>query len=160
MNRYIYNGVSCLFLPMTLFAMFEVVMRYFFNRPTIWAWDINIQLFSAVVVLGSAHTLKQSGHVIMDIFVNRLRQRTRLIVNMAVYIVFFIAMGIAIWQVAIFAWQSILLQEEASTFFAPPVYPIKTGILIGVSVLFLQGISLFIRDLIAYRMLSKERGST
>lgn len=160
MNRYIYNGVSFLFLPMTLFAMFEVVMRYFFNRPTIWAWDINVQLFSAVVVLGSAHTLKQGGHVIMDIFVNRLPPRTRLIVNMAVYIVFFIAMGIAIWQVAIFARQSILLQEEASTFFAPPVYPIKTGILIGVSVLFLQGIGLFIRDLIAYRMLSKERGST
>ncbi len=158
-NQYTFNGVSILFVPMTLFAMFEVIMRYFFNSPTIWVWDINVQLFSAIVVLGGAHTLKQGGHVIMDIFVDRLPKRKRLVLNMAIYIIFFIVMAIAIWQVSIFAWQSILLREEASTFFAPPIYPIKTGILLGVTLLFLQGWVLFIRDLISFRALSKERGS-
>ncbi len=156
-NRYIYNGVSFLFVPMTLFAMFEVVMRYFFNSPTIWAWDINVQCFCAIVVLGGAHTLQQGGHVIMDILVNKLQKKTRLIVNMAVYTIFFIAIAIAIWQVAIFAWQSLALFEEASTLFAPPIYPIKIGILIGVSILFLQGVSQFVRDVMAYKMLSRER---
>jgi TRAP-type mannitol/chloroaromatic compound transport system permease small subunit len=157
MNRYIYNGVSFLFVPMTLIAMFEVVMRYFFNSPTIWAWDINVQCFCAIVVLGGAHTLQQGGHVIMDIFVNKLRKKTRLIINLCVYIVFFFAISIAIWQVGIFAWQSLIILEKASTIFLPPIYPIKIGILIGVSLLFLQGAGLFIRDLMAYRMLAKER---
>ncbi len=156
-NRYLYNGVSLLFVPMTLIAMFEVTMRYLFNMPTIWAWDINVQLFCAIVVLGGAHTLQQGGHVIMDILINRAHPKTRLVINMIVYMVFFVAMGIAIWQVAIFAWQSLSIFEEASTIFAPPIYPIKIGILIGVSVLFLQGITLFLRDLMAYRMLSKGR---
>ena len=156
-NEYIYKGVSFLFVPMTLMAMYEVVMRYFFNSPTIWVWDINVQCFCAIVVLGGAHTLQQGGHVIMDIIVNKLQQKTKLIVNLCVYVVFFFAMVIAIWQVSIFAWQSILLFEEGSTIFAPPLYPIKTGILVGVSILFLQGISLFIRDVMAYRMLSRER---
>ena len=156
-NKYIYNGVSFLFVPMTLAAMFEVVMRYFFNSPTIWAWDINVQCFCAIVVLGGAHTLQQGGHVIMDILVNKLQPKTRLIVNLCVYLVFFFAILIAIWQVGNFAWQSLILFEEASTIFAPPLYPIKIGILIGVSLLFLQGASLFIRDLMAYRILLKER---
>lgn len=156
-NEYIYKGVSFLFVPMTLMAMYEVVLRYFFNSPTIWVWDINVQCFCAIVVLGGAHTLQQGGHVIMDIIVNKLQQKTKLIVNLCVYVVFFFAMGIAIWQASIFAWQSILLFEEGSTIFAPPLYPIKTGILIGVSILFLQGIGLFIRDVMAYRMLSRER---
>lgn len=156
-NKYIYNGISFLFVPMTLMAMYEVAMRYFFNAPTIWAWDINVQCFCAIVVLGGAHTLKQGGHVIMDILVNKLSPRTKLRLNLIVYLVFFFAMVIAIWQVSIFAWQSILLFEEASTIFGPPLYPIKSGILIGVIILFLQGVSLFVRDIMAYRILSTKR---
>ncbi len=156
-NKYIYNGVSFLFVPMTLMAMYEVAMRYLFNAPTIWAWDINVQCFCAIVVLGGAHTLKQGGHVIMDILVNKLSPRTKLRLNLIVYLVFFFAMTIAIWQVSIFAWQSILISEEASTIFAPPLYPIKSGILIGVIILFLQGVSLFVRDVMAYRILSAKR---
>ena len=44
-NKYISDGLSLLFVPMTLIAMYEVVMRYFFNSPTTWVWDINVQLF-------------------------------------------------------------------------------------------------------------------
>ena len=76
-NRHISNGVSFLFVPMTLIAMYEVVMRYAFDSPTTWAWDINVQLFCAIVVLGAGHTLRQGGHVIMDILVNKLRTERR-----------------------------------------------------------------------------------
>ena len=155
-NRYISNGVSFLFVPMTLIAMFEVVMRYAFDSPTTWAWDINVQLFCAIVVLGGAHTLQQGGHVIMDILVNKLQRKTKLIVNICVCLVFLITMVIAIWQVGTFAWNSLVIFERASTILSPPIYPIKIGILIGVSMLFLQGVVLFIRDLMAYRLLSKE----
>jgi TRAP-type mannitol/chloroaromatic compound transport system permease small subunit len=156
-NKLISNGVSFLFVPMTLIAMFEVVMRYVFDSPTTWAWDINVQLFCAIVVLGGAHTLQQGGHVIMDIRVNKFDRKTRLIVNICVYTVFFFAILIAIWQVATFAWNSLVIFEKASTIFEPPIYPIKIGILIGVSLLFLQGVALFIRDLMALRALSMER---
>jgi len=156
-NGYIYKGVSFLFLPMTLMAMYEVVMRYFFNKPTIWVWDINVQCFSALVVLGGAYTLQQGGHVIMDILVNKLPRKTRLIINLCVYIIFFGVMSFAIWQVSMFAWNSFAILEKASTIFEPPIYPIKFIILIGVVLLFLQAISLFIRDCMALRILSNER---
>jgi TRAP-type mannitol/chloroaromatic compound transport system permease small subunit len=159
-NKYAYNGVSLLFVPMTLLSMYEVVMRYVFNSPTTWVWDINVQCFCAIVVLGGAHTLQQGGHVIMDIIVKRFQEKTRLILNICVYIVFFIAMSIAIWQISIFAWRSLVMFERASTIFSPPIYPIKTGILIGVILLVLQAIPLFIRDIIALMALSKGRRSS
>jgi TRAP-type mannitol/chloroaromatic compound transport system permease small subunit len=159
-NKYVYNGVSLLFVPMTLISMYEVVMRYLFNSPTTWVWDINIQCFCAIVVLGGAHTLQQGGHVIMDIILKKFQEKTRLILNICVYIVFFIAMSIAIWQISIFAWRSLVIFERASTIFSPPIYPIKIGILIGVSLLVLQAIPLFIRDIMALRALSKGRGNS
>jgi TRAP-type mannitol/chloroaromatic compound transport system permease small subunit len=155
-NKYVSNGVSFLFVPMTLIAMFEVVMRYVFDSPTTWAWDINVQCFCAIVVLGGAHTLQQGGHVIMDILVNRLQQRTKLLVNICVYVIFLFTMAIAVWQVGTFAWNSLVIFEKASTILSPPIYPIKIGVLIGISLLSLQGVALFIRDLMAYQLISKE----
>jgi len=159
-NKYISDGLSFLFVPMTLMAMYEVVMRYFFNSPTTWVWDINVQCFCALVVLGGAHTLQQGGHVIMDIIVNKFQEKTKLIINLCVYVIFFVVLLIAIWQVGMFAWNSLVIFERASTIFSPPVYPIKIGILIGVCLLFLQGVSLFIRDVMALRMLSNEGGNS
>jgi len=160
MNKYISDGVSFLFVPMTLIAMYEVVMRYFFNSPTVWVWDINVQCFSALVVLGGAHTLQQGGHVIMDIIVNKFQEKTKLIVNLCVYVILLVTILITIWQVGMFAWNSLVIFERDSTIFSPPIYPIKIGIFIGVCLLFLQGVSLFIRDMMALRMLSNERNNS
>jgi TRAP-type mannitol/chloroaromatic compound transport system permease small subunit len=159
-NKCVYIGVSFLFVPMTLAAMLEVVMRYAFNQSTMWAWDINVQLFCAIVVLGGAHTLQQHGHVVMDIFINKCQQKTRLIINLCVYIVFFFAMILAMWQVANFAWQSLRIFEKASTVFSPPIYPIKILILIGVCLLVLQAVSGFIKDWKSLRILLKDGGKS
>jgi TRAP-type mannitol/chloroaromatic compound transport system permease small subunit len=156
-NKYISDGLSFLFVPMTLMAMYEVVKRYVFNNPTIWVWDVNVQCFCALVVLGGAHTLQQGGHVIMDIIVNKFEEKTKLIINLCVYVVFFFVILITIWQVGIFAWDSLVIFEKESTIFSPPIYPIKIVMLIGVCLLFLQGVSLFIRNVMALRMLSKKR---
>ncbi len=160
MNKYISDGLSFLFVPMTLMAMYEVVRRYLFNNPTTWVWDVNVQCFCALVVLGGAHTLQQGGHVIMDIIVSKFQEKTRLIINLFVYVVFFFIILITIWQVGMFAWDSLVIFERASTIFSPPVYPIKIIMLIGVCLLFLQGVSLFIRDVMALRMLSNKRDNS
>lgn len=96
----------------------------------------------------------------MDIIVNKFQEKTKLIINLCVYVIFFVVLLIAIWQVGMFAWNSLVIFERASTIFSPPVYPIKIGILIGVCLLFLQGVSLFIRDVMALRMLSNEGGNS
>lgn len=155
-NEYAYNGVGLFFVPITLIAMFEVVMRYFFNRPTIWAWDINLQFFSFIVVFGAGNTLFRGGHVVMDIFVSRISTKKRLIINLTVYIIFLIAAIFILKELLTFAWRSVLLRERASTLLAPIIYPQKVGIFIGFNLFFLQAISLFIRDLIDYAVMSRE----
>lgn len=156
-NEYAYNGVGLLFAPITLIAMFEVVMRYFFNRPTTWAWDINIQLFSFIVVFGAGHTLLRGGHVVMDIVVSRISKKTRLVINMGVYLLFLFAALFILRELSAFAWRSVLLRERASTLLAPVVYPQKVGILIGFGLFFLQGVALFLRDLMDYATMSREK---
>ena len=157
-NLFAYIGVSLLFLPLTCISVYEVAMRYLFNRPTIWAWDINQQLFCAIVVLGAGNTLFQGGHVIMDVVVSRFSRTTRLKCSLGTYLVFFVAMIMVLVKVTSFAVDSIALGERASTLFAPPVYPLKTGIFIGIVLLFLQAVSVFFKDLDELMSLSKNPG--
>ena len=138
LNKYLSNAVSLLFVPMTLIAVYEVMMRYIFNRPTTWAWDINVQLFALLVVFGAGNTLLQKGHVIMDILVGRFSEKKRLFINTSVYIVFIFTMGIVVWQTGIFAQRSVLVREKASTLLAAPVYPLKIGVFAGVTLLWLH----------------------
>lgn len=146
-SRWASNAVSLLFLPMTLIATYEVIMRYLFDSPTTWAWDVNVQLFCLIVVFGAANTLLQKGHVIMDVVIGLFSEKTKLWINLLVYVVFIVTVSIVAVQTAIFAWRSILIHERASTLLAPPVYPLKTGIFLGVTLLLLEGISLFVKDL-------------
>ena len=46
--------VAWLILPLVLFTVMEVVLRYVFNSPTVWAWDVNIQLMLVFLALGGA----------------------------------------------------------------------------------------------------------
>ena len=155
-NEHLSNLASLLFVPMTLIAVYEVIMRYLFNRPTIWAWDVNVQLFAVIVVFGAGNTLLQKGHVVMDIFILRLSEKKRLIINMAVYIIFIATMAIVVWQCGIFAHRSIEIGERTSTLLSPPIYPLKTGIFIGVALFWLQAISLFIKDMVEFAETSRK----
>jgi TRAP-type mannitol/chloroaromatic compound transport system permease small subunit len=140
------NTVCLLFLPMTLISVYEVAMRYLFNSPTTWAWDVNVQLFCLLVVFGSASALLNRGHVIMDILVAQFSANVQAVLRVFVYLVFIFALGIVTWQTAIFAWRSILIHERTSSLLAAPVFPLKIGIFLGVALLWVQGICLWLRD--------------
>jgi len=148
-NESVSNFVCLLFAPMAVISVYEVIMRYLFNRPTIWVWDINLHLFAMIVVFGAGNTLRKGGHVVMDVLISHLSRKTRLILNVFAYVFFIFAVGVMAWQTAVFAWRSVVIEERTSTILAMIVYPLKIGIFCGVTLLWLQGISLFIKDLIS-----------
>jgi C4-dicarboxylate transporter DctQ subunit len=58
-----------LFILITAFMVgFEVVMRYVFDSPTLWSFDVTIFLITYAVFLGSAFTLKEGKHVRVAFF--------------------------------------------------------------------------------------------
>jgi len=138
---------SILYLPLMVIVVIEVVLRYFFNRPTIWAWDVNIQLFAFLIVFGAGYTLLKGGHVRMDVFVVRLSPRKRALIDLLMSFIFFICIGALFWQSCDQASQSIQSSERFATIWAPPIYPLRIAIPIGVMLFLLQGVAKFIRDI-------------
>jgi TRAP-type mannitol/chloroaromatic compound transport system permease small subunit len=126
---------------------YEIVMRYVFHRPTIWASEGMIFLCAILYVIGGAWTLLEKKHVKIDFVYERFSPRQRAILDIITFFFFALYMGMMLWATSKYAWESIQLAERSGSPWNPPVYPIKLALAVGVLLILLQGIANLIRDL-------------
>src|SRR5690349_7619170 len=81
--------VSWLILPLVLALVYEVVARYFFNAPTVWAYDVTFITYGTFFMLGSAYTLQRSGHIRTDSYYASWSPRTQGMVDTVCYVLLF-----------------------------------------------------------------------
>ena len=58
-------------LILTLSTCSEVFVRYVLNSPTVWAFDMSVQMYGALFMMAGAYTLSQDGHVPADVAVSQ-----------------------------------------------------------------------------------------
>ena len=74
---------------LTASVMYEVIMRYFFNAPTLWAFDFTIQMYGAVFMMGGASAMSTKTHVKADMYYNRLSEKGQAILDLVLFICFY-----------------------------------------------------------------------
>lgn len=152
LNELVGRYTAYLILPLIGVVFYEVIMRYAFNAPTSWAFEMTIFIYGVhfMLALGFAH--KHDGHVAIDVFEAKLPNRPRAILRIVSNLVLFLpTIGLlSIWSViyATTSWQN---WEQASSSWAPAVYPYKTLMALGFILLLLQGVSKLIQDFRALR---------
>lgn len=145
LNEWVGKYSSWLVIPLTFIVTYDVVLRYIFNSPTIWAWDIAVQLLALIAILGGGYALLVRAHIGIDVIVEHTSPKKRAIIDLITYVFFLFSVGILLWKTTSAAWVSAQNREASFSFFAPPVYPLKIVMAVGVFLLFLQGIANFIR---------------
>lgn len=141
------NLVSILVPLMILALVYEVVSRYFFNAPTLWAQDVSIFLFGYIGLLGGAFVMKEHAHINVDLFYARMKPRTRAVCDLltGLLIMFFLAL------VVIYGWRegikSIQLGLRRPTDWGPPMGHFILAISAGGLLLLLQTLAHWIRNL-------------
>jgi TRAP-type mannitol/chloroaromatic compound transport system permease small subunit len=145
--------VALMILPMVGSLVYEVVCRYFFNAPTIWASDMSTLLYGGFFMLGAAYALQRQQHIRTDFLYEKWSTRTQGIVDSILYItLYFPALGIFFWIGSQYAWKSVMLQERIiSSPWMPYIWPLKLTIPIATMLLLIQGISEILKSLYAAR---------
>src|ERR1041384_4173780 len=87
--------VAWLNVPLVLAVSYEVIARYFFHAPTIWAYDVTYMLYSAIFMLGAAYALHKGAHIRTDFFFESWSVRTKGIIDSIAYIGLFFPAFIA-----------------------------------------------------------------
>jgi TRAP-type mannitol/chloroaromatic compound transport system permease small subunit len=135
-------------IPLVGALTYEVIARYLFHAPTIWAYDVTYMLYGSHFMLGAAYTLYRGGHIRTDIFYQKWSARTRGTIDAALYLfLFFPGMALFFWMGLQEALQSFDIREvsDASPW-RPPVYQFKAVIPISAVLLVIQGISEFLKS--------------
>ena len=134
---------SWLTLGMVIVMATIVVLRYVFQIGSIALQESVIYINALIFTFGVGYTLKEQGHVRVDIFYSRLSHRQQawddlcgtllLLVPSAVFIIW------VSWDYVSISWQ--IREGSAESSGLPYVYLIKSAILILPGLLLLQGMS-------------------
>ena len=145
-----YTGQVVLFMliPLVLVIVYEVVARYLFTAPTIWAWDISRQFSGAVIILAGGYTMLHGGHIRVDVIIERFSEKMKARIEMVAFAFLVFVCGVMIWQGIDAAWYSFQIREPMESIFAPPIYPLKMLIPLGFLLMLIQGTAQFLRNLI------------
>ncbi|MFN3569928.1 MAG: TRAP transporter small permease subunit [Polaromonas sp.] len=131
---------------LTVLISWEVFSRYVLNNPHAWVLDAQIMLYGLLFMMAGAYTLSKNGHVRGDVLYGFLQPRTQAIIDLTLYIIFFlpgvVALTYAGWT---YANESLAIREQTFNADPIPVYPFKFVIPVAGFVLLLQGIVEIIR---------------
>lgn len=148
-NCWVAGIAKWLIAGLVLINCYEVFMRHAFNRPSIWAYDMSYMLGGTFFVLGVGYALLTKTHVRVDVLYVNWSARKQAIWNILFSILlFFPTFGLLFYKLIPWVIRSWERQERASgSFWLPPIYPLKTIILIAVFLLLLQGVSELCKDI-------------
>lgn len=75
-------------LILTLSTCYEVFVRYVLNSPTVWAFDMSVQMYGALFMMAGAYALSQDAHVRGDVVYRLLPRKVQAGIDLALYILF------------------------------------------------------------------------
>ena len=139
---------SYLVLPLIIVVVFEVFMRYAFNAPTSWAFELTVFLYGVHFCFAMAYAHKHNTHVAIDVFEARLPAKPRIILRIVTNAVMFLpSIGMLTFYMGVMAVSSWQQWEHASSSWAPAIYPLKTLMALGFFLFFLQGLAKLTQDI-------------
>lgn len=140
--------VSWLTTLMVLVVCFDVVTRYMLNESMVAVQELEWHIFALIFLLGAAYTLKEEGHVRVDVFYSRFSPRKKAVIDFIGCLIFLIPFSIlVIWTSKMFVQMSWAVHEGSPNPGGLPArYLLKAAIPAGFVLVLLQGISLTLRS--------------
>jgi TRAP-type mannitol/chloroaromatic compound transport system permease small subunit len=141
--------VAWLNLPLVVAVSYEVIARYVFNAPTIWAFDVTYMLYATIFMLGAAYALHKGAHIRTDFFFENWSTRTKGWIDSIAYLALFFPSLVLFFFVGLEeGWYAFLINETSEqTPWRPLLWPFKMVIPLACALLLIQGVSEVIKSL-------------
>ena len=138
---------------LTFSTCYEVFVRYVLNAPTVWAFDMSVQMYGALFMMCGAYALSQGAHVRGDVLYRLLSKKTQAKIDLVLYILFLMPGAFALIYYGYgFAADSWFYKEVSwSSPARIQIYFFKTLIPISGTLVLLQGIAEAIRCIICIK---------
>lgn len=138
---------------MVLLMALIVALRYLFQTGSIAMQESVIYVNALIFTLGAAYTLKEQGHVRVDILYNRLGVKQKALADLLGGLVFLLPFaGFIIWESWDYVSVSWRIREGSAELSGLPyVYLLKATIILLALLLIIQGISEILKAIVSIR---------
>jgi TRAP-type mannitol/chloroaromatic compound transport system permease small subunit len=136
-------GLSWCFALVVVLTAYEVVMRYVFNRPTIWVHDTTIALSAICFVVGGAYALQADIHIRINVLAELLPAQARRWIDFFCHVAAFIFLAALTYAATIQASRSVALMETSGRAWDVPIPALlKTVLAAGTALMTVQALLL------------------
>jgi len=129
---------SSIFVGAMLIVCFDVVLRYFFNRPLIWAGEICEYILLGIAFFSAAWILKEEGHIKVEFVLAHLKPRNQALLNTITSILAAVVLLIITWYAAEITWDNFVRGVPIMRSLWIPKSPLLAVITLGSFLLFVQ----------------------
>jgi len=131
-------------------TVYEVIMAYVFNAPTLWNFDFSMQMYGAILMMSGAYCLATESHVRGDVIYRLFKPRIQGWVDLVLYFIFFFPGVLALtfygYDYAALAWK--IKETSWSSPAQIQIYMVKAMIPAAGATLTIQGVSEVFRSII------------
>ena len=145
--------IAILIIPMVFCLVYEVVARYLFNAPTVWAMDMATIFYGFHFMIASPYCLRDGVHIRTDFLYNRWSDRTQGIVDLIIFVIVYLPVHLLFLKVG---WEYFLTsyhrgERLIASPWMPIIWPLKFAIPLAIFLMVLQGISETIKSFYAIK---------
>lgn len=135
---------------LVLIICFDVFNRYLLNKSFVAVQELEWHLFAVIFLLGAAYTLKQDGHVRVDVFYAKASEKTRALIDLIGCLVLLIPFCLLIiWTSKDFVLSSYAIAETSPDPGGLPARFLLKGTLpLAFFLVLLQGIAMALKSLL------------
>ena len=98
-SNYLVVVSHCAFIFVVVSTLFDVFLRYFFNRPIAGVIELNQCMMPIMVFMAVAVTQRRQGHIGVTLIVSRLKEHYQVFFEIICYM-------LAIGVTAVFGWET------------------------------------------------------
>lgn len=136
------HALSWLFLVAVVLTVYEVVLRYAFNAPTIWVHDMVIVLTAVCFVFGGALASQQRIHIQVASYADRAPARVRKALAMLCQVLAALYLALLLYAAVKQAMPALEVMETSGHAWDVPIPAfLKTVLVIGVALMLAQTLS-------------------
>ena len=146
LSLFVGESVSYFYLIAMAVTVYEVVMRYLFNAPTVWAHELTILLCALGYLWSSGYVTQKGTHIRITALYDILPARVQLALDIFAVVFGFVVMALLLYA----AWKQGLMAinvwERTGSAWDPPLYALtKPAIVLGAILICLQNVSEFLK---------------
>jgi len=141
------NLIGWLYFVAVVISVYEVIMRYGFNRPTAWAHEVTLMLVGIGMLWGGTYCMAEDRHIRVTVIRDAMGERMRRVVDVIVSVLNLLFCAGLFWA-GYFMTQKALFdptgafraQRSGSAFNSPAPAVVKTVLFIVVLLMTIQAI--------------------